>query len=558
MDTFKTIYTLIGGLGIFFYGMTTMSGTLQTMANDLIKKIISSLTSNRFVAVFMGVLITMLIQSSSVTTVMVVGLVNAGLMTLSQAVGVILGANVGTTITGWIISIKVGKYGLLLIGLGIFPALFAKTEKWKNIGKVVFGIGMIFLGLETMSAAFKPLRSSAEFLEFVSYFSGDDRLSYFASIGMGCLLTMVIQSSSAMLGITMTLASTGIIGFNTAVALVLGENIGTTITALLASVGGNVSAKRTARAHALFNISGVLIIFSILPYYIEFVDWLIPGDANLMNSDGERVNVAVHIASSHSIFNVTSTLIFIPFINYLTKLVVWLTPEKKSEKKSSKLIHLGSSSDILPATALTMAHEEIKKLRDIVEKMFKLSREYLKSGEYSTKTLNKIRDYEIVADNIQKEITVFTCQMIERPLSAQQSQEAQFMVRVADELESISDYLERLCTYRLNFKNEFKPKGEVKEEFFDLIEQVWKYYRKITADLETLAEHDSVNGFKKSEEIKSQVDEVHKSYIDRIKQGKLGALSALTYSEMVTSLGKIRGHVLNLSNEMDKLKVNVG
>ena len=257
MDTFKIIYTLLGGLGIFFFGMKQMSDALQQAAGDVITRVINSLTSNRILAVTVGVIVTMIVQSSSVTTVMVVGFVNAGLMQLTQAIGVILGSNIGTTITGWIISIKVGKYGLLFIGLGIFPSLFSKNNKIQNIGRVVFGVGMIFFGLQLMSGAFKPLRTNEEFLNMISYFSGNHYGSYLASILVGCLLTVIVQSSSAMLGITIALSVSGVISFSTAVALVLGENVGTTITALLASVGTSTNAKRAARAHALFNLFGV-------------------------------------------------------------------------------------------------------------------------------------------------------------------------------------------------------------------------------------------------------------------------------------------------------------
>ena len=265
MEVFKIIYTVLGGLGVFFYGMKSMSEALQSVAGDVIKNIIHTLTKNRVSALLVGIVVTMLVQSSSVTTVMVVGFVNAGLMSLVQAIGIVFGANIGTTITGWIISIKIGKYGLLFIGLGIFPMLFGKSNKLRQIGRIMFGIGMIFFGLELMSGAFKPLRTMPEFIDAVAYFSQPNYFSYFACVVVGCILTVIVQSSSAMLGITMALATSGAIEFQTAAALVLGENIGTTITALLASVGGNIEAKRTARAHAIFNVLGVAIIFVIFP-----------------------------------------------------------------------------------------------------------------------------------------------------------------------------------------------------------------------------------------------------------------------------------------------------
>ena len=377
MDTFKIIYTVLGGLGIFFFGMKTMSDALQQAASEVIKKVINSLTSNRILAVVVGMIVTMIVQSSSVTTVMVVGFVNAGLMQLTQAIGVIFGSNIGTTITGWIISIKVGKYGLLLIGLGIFPVLFSKNKKFQNIGRIFFGVGMVFLGLELMSGAFKPLRQNAEFLNMISSFSGSNYGSYFASILVGCLLTVIIQSSSAMLGITIALASSGVINFDTAAALVLGENIGTTITALLASVGTTTNAKRAARAHAFFNVFGVFVLFLIFPYYVHFIDRIIPGDANFLDSEGMHTNIASHIAASHTIFNITATILFLPFLNLLAKFVIRITPETEDDKKKKHLVLVGDSSDILPATAIVQADLEAKKMKDILDRMFNTTKSYI-------------------------------------------------------------------------------------------------------------------------------------------------------------------------------------
>ncbi len=278
MEVFKILYTVLGGLGIFFFGMKLMSESLQASASDVIKKVISSLTSNRFLAVLVGMIVTAIVQSSSVTTVMVIGFINAGLMTLLQGIGVIFGANIGTTITGWIISIKIGKYGLLLIGLGVFPALFSKKDSWKQIGYIILGIGLIFFGLDIMSDAFKPLRSMPQFMTAINYFSGSSYTSYIASALVGTILTAIVLSSSAMLGIIISMTSTGILDYNAAVAIILGTNIGTTITAVLASVGANVHARRAAKAHAFFNIFGVILVMTVFPYFLQLIDSFVPGN----------------------------------------------------------------------------------------------------------------------------------------------------------------------------------------------------------------------------------------------------------------------------------------
>ena len=553
MDVFTIFYEVLGGLGVFFYGMKGMSDSLQAAAGDVIKDIIASITRNRFLAVAVGTVVTMIVQSSSVTTVMVVGLVNAGLMSLTQAIGVIFGANIGTTITGWIISIKIGKYGLLLIGLGIFPALFAKSDRWKQIGRLFFSVGMAFFGLEIMSGAFKPLRKMPEFLDAISYFSGEHYGAYFASILIGCMLTMIIQSSSAMLGITMALASSGVINFHTAAALVLGENIGTTITALLASIGGNVNAKRAARAHALFNVFGVMVVFSIFPMYIHFVDWLVPGDPNLLNAAGERPDIAIHIATSHTLFNLTATLFCLPFVNVLASIVTKLTPEPK-RKEQHHLVVLGNPSDILPATALIQAEAENEKFHAIVSKMFNLTKEYILAGGNQPKMLAKIKDYEQITDNIQKEITVFVCAVMERELSKEQSARAQVCVRVADELESVADYLEKLCIHFTRFMEGGKLENDVREEFLSFFEEVFQFHREMGDFIKRPDSVDMSYVDRKSEELRRSAEAIRVKHLSRVSSGSYDALSALTYSDMVVALRKIRSHSHNVGQALARVK----
>lgn len=543
MDTFQIIYTLLGGLGIFFYGMRTMSDALQQAASDVITKVINSLTTNRLLAVVVGMIVTMIVQSSSVTTVMVVGFVNASLMNLTQAIGVIFGSNIGTTITGWIISIKVGKYGLLFIGLGIFPALFAKSDKIQSIGRIVFGVGMIFTGLEFMSGAFKPLRSNAEFIELISYFSGQNYGAYIASVLTGCLLTVIIQSSSAMLGITIALASSGAIEFPTAAALVMGENIGTTITALLASVGANVNAKRAARAHAIFNVLGVCLMMCIFPFYTDFIEYIIPGAADFVAPDGSKPKIAQHIAASHTIFNVGATIFFLPFLNHLAKLVTRITPDKEV-KETPKLVLLGESSDVMPATAIIQADTELKKMKDILDRMYRVCREYLKDKD--PKKLAKIHDYERITDNIQKEVTLFLCKVMERPMSSDQSRHSQAIIKVTDEFESIADYLDRIVSYKARFKND-PSSGPTIDEYDNFMEEVWAFFQICAKGIYDVERMNKDEIFSKSEELRVWADDIRDKHLDRVSKGDYEPLSALTYSDMVVALRKIRAHALNVA-----------
>lgn len=541
MEAFTIIYTLLGGLGIFFFGMKFMSDGLQAVAGDVIRKIINSITSNRFMAVGVGLLVTCIVQSSSVTSVMTVGFVNAGLMNLTQAIGVIFGANIGTTITGWIISIKVEKYGLLMVGLGFVPALFSKSEKWQHLGRSVLGVGLVFIGLQTMSGAFVPLRSNQAFLDSIAYFSGEHYGAYMASILMGCLLTMIVQSSSAMLGITMALATSGVIPYHTSIALVLGENIGTTITAVLASVGATINAKRAARAHAFFNLFGVTVMLTWLPYYFKLIDSMIPLDPRFVASDGSVPYVSQHIALAHTLFNVSATLLFIPFINQLAKFVTKITPDR-AEKETPHLLVLGDPENMLPAASMAQAESELKKMKEIIERMYKLNKEFWMAEEYDPKMLAKIVDYERITDNIHKEITVFLCYVMEKPMSHHQSQQVQAMIKITDEMESVADYIERLANYRERFKSHQKLEGESRTEFFDFLNDVWNFFEMVGAGLDNGEALDMQAIESKSHELQLWADSMREKHLDRISKGTYLPVTALTYSDMVVALRKIRAH----------------
>ncbi len=548
MDLFTMGYTVLGGLGIFFFGMKSMSEALQSAAGDVIKRAIDTITKHRIYSVMVGVVVTMIVQSSSVTTVMVVGFVNAGLMNLTQAIGVIFGANIGTTVTGWIISIKVGKYGLLFIALGIFPLLFGKSHRTRQIGKVLFGVGMIFYGLKIMSGAFKPLRSMPEFLEMISYFSEPHYGAYAACILVGCILTMVIQSSSAMLGITIAMAASGAISFQTAAALVLGENIGTTITALLASVGANITAKRAARAHAIFNLLGVLVIFLIFPYYVEFIEWIVPGEANFISPSGDKPNIAVHIATGHSIFNVTATLLFLPFLYKLAAFVTKITPDK-GNKQQHHLVVLGDPKDLIPATAFAQAEAELTKMKDVVDRAYDLTGKLLRQkSELSPEdALIKIRDYEQITDNIQKEITIFLVKLCENSLTSEESNLAQSIMREADELESVADYLERLAKYSSRTPLHEVLTEDSKEEFLSFYDEVEKFYQGITKRIKSTEQMDLTIVHRKSEELRQKAQTIRKNQLVRVSKGKTDPLTTLTFSDMVVAVRKIRSHAQNIA-----------
>jgi len=547
IEPFKMGYTAIGGLGVFILGMKYLSDSLQSLSGDIIRKAISSVTTNRILAVFVGLFVTTFVQSSSITTVMVVGLVNAGLMQLTQAIGVILGANIGTTITGWILAVKVGKYGLLLIALGIFPMLFSKNDRIST-AKVFVALGLIFFGLEIMSGAFKPLRSSEGFMNLMLTLDAQTLLSILGCVAIGCVMTMIIQSSSAMLGITIALATTGAIPLYTAVALVMGENIGTTITAQFAAIGGTVSSRRAAMAHTVFNVLGVIIIISVFSVYVQMIEKFVPGDSSFVNAEGTYPYIAAHIAMAHTFFNVTATLVMLPFLNYLATLVTKMVPDKRGAEEGG-FKYIGAPGTIPVAMGIPMVFEELKKMQGKVLKALRHSGSYVQRDlKGRDRFYRKIKELEEETDVMQHEITTFTVALMQAGgASKAQSDRAYGFVRAADELESIADYVYSFSSYMKRL-----DKHEL-----DFSEDAWKdlmnYHQEVTSFLNLVCNafnNEDVSStrhiYSEAARLNDLADEVRKAHLERMKSGACSALPALTFSDMAVALRRIKNHTVNL------------
>jgi phosphate:Na+ symporter len=548
IEPFKMGYTAIGGLGVFILGMKYLSDSLQMLSGGLIRKAISSVTTNRFLAVLVGLVITTFVQSSTITTVMVVGLTNAGLMQLSQAIGVILGANIGTTVTGWILAVNIGKYGLLLIGLGIFPMIFSKNDRISAGTKVLVALGLIFFGLEIMSGAFRPLRSDEGFMNLMLILDAQTLLSVLGCVVIGCLMTMVVQSSSAMLGITIALAATGAIPLYTAIALVMGENIGTTITAQLAAIGGTVSARRAAMAHSVFNVLGVLIIITIFSPFVNLVETLVPGSADFMNSEGNRPYIAAHIALAHSLFNVTATLVMLPFIGYLAQLVTRMVPEKEVVAKGS-FKYIGPPGSMPVAMGISMVFEELKQMQLRVHKALRhvgsLLRRDLKSRE---RFHRKVKEIEDQTDTMQHEITTFIVTLMQAGKSSkEQSDRAYAYVRAADELESIADYAASLCSYMKRLiKHELDFSEEAWKDLSHFHHEVFAFFSLVCMAFRDEDVSNSRKVYDEASRLNDLADDIRKAHLERMKAGSCGALPALTFSDMAVALRRIKNHTVNL------------
>jgi phosphate:Na+ symporter len=559
MEMQELIFGLIGGIGLFFIGMRFMSEGLQKAAGDRMRKILETLTNNRVVAVFVGLTVTSIIQSSSATSVMTVSFVNAGLMTLKQAIGVVLGANIGTTITAQIIAFKIHHYALPAIGLGVGFRLFAKSPKWKSIGEVIMGFGMLFYGLALMKDAMGPLKTSPMVKEIFVQFDGNPLLG----VLVGTIFTVLMQSSSVTIGITMALASSGLLSFYGSIALILGDNIGTTITAQLASIGTNSTARRTAQAHTLFNVIGVCYILLLFPYFLKVVNWVTPGNPDLLITTAEQVErfgmemgdkpyIARHIAMAHTLFNVINTIIFLPLLGVLARIASWMIPKKKAEEEFH-LVYLNTKFVDSPPMAIEQARNETVRMGKISLAMIDEVMEAFFNN--NAKGLEQVRKKEGIVDMLQREIISFLVRTSQGSLSPKDSQEINSIIHMADNIERIGDHAENLCNLaerkaRLKLPFTETATNDIREiytsnrDFLELvIKGIQKKNRRIKPEADVYEER-----------INQLEDTMREGHIQRLNEGVCEVDSGLVFIDMITNFEKIGDHTFNIAEAVVGIK----
>ncbi len=550
---FSITCTVLGGLGVFLLGMKYMSEGLQAVSGERLRKIISVATDNRIMGMLVGLSVTTIIQSSSVTTVMVVGLVNSAMMTLTQAIGVIFGANIGTTVTAWILTLKISQYGLPLLGLSAIFFLFSKNERLRYTGMTMMGIGMIFFGLELMTSGFKPLRTMPAFVQWFHSFQAASYFGVMKCVVVGCILTMIVQSSSATIGITMGLASTGMINFETAGALVLGENIGTTITAWLASLGASTNAKRAAYAHICFNTLGVAWITTIaLPFYFPLVSRFIGHDPNtlvmLENGDPSYPYIMAAIAAVHTGFNMVNTLIFLPFVKPLAQFVSWIVPEKQPVTKIPHLAHLDIRFLDTPAISIVQSHKQIMFMAESNEAMLEKLAVILDSGKTDNELENSILGAEETLDVVQHEVMLFLGELISGQVPHDITDKICGQMRMADEYESVSDYaasiLKGLRKLRTN-NLQLTPEG--REELKNLNSLLLDYLRKTNHVVRMENPKAATQLVPVHKEINQRIKEYRQAHLNRVTAGKVPPLNSLIYSDLINYYRRINDHTLNIA-----------
>jgi phosphate:Na+ symporter len=557
MELFFTIASqVVGGLGVFLLGMKFMSEGLQAVSGDGLRKMISAVTNNRFMGVVVGLLVTCLVQSSSVTTVMVVGFVNSGIMTLMQAIGVILGANIGTTITGWILVLKIGKYGLPLLGIAAFFFLFSKRDRVRYIGMAIMGVGMVFYGLELMKNGFAPLRSHDEFEAWFHAFQATSYLGIIKCALVGCILTMIVQSSSATLGITIGLAATGVIEFRTAAALVMGENIGTTITAWLASLGTTTTAKRAAYAHVFFNVIGTVWFILVFPVAIEAVSKLIAvvagGNPLLIDIDSmdEKVYaqiVTAGIASVHTSFNVANVILFLPLTRVLGAFVTWLVPEKKTEE-IQHLTYLDVRMLDTPSLGMVQSQGQVTFMAESVEKMMAKLRVCLLNGKDHEELERKLFHREQILDNVQKEIFMYLSNLVSGQVPHDVTAMAHAQIRLADEYESLSDYVANVLKAHKKLKDHALTLDEPSlEKLLALHDRVTAYIvnvgEYVADESKDLLPRAQSEGAAISEQMKAS----RREHINRLQNEEVSPFFSLIYTDMLNYYRRMKDHALNIA-----------
>ncbi|HDH86874.1 MAG: Na/Pi cotransporter family protein [Deltaproteobacteria bacterium] len=553
------IFQTLGGLGLFIFGMRIMSDGLKKVAGKKLRAVLSAVSSNRVIACLTGTVITSIIQSSSATTVMLVGFVDAGLMTLAQAVGVVLGANIGTTVTAQLIAFNISNYALPAIAAGVLLRFFFASKKWQQSGEVLLGFGILFFGLATMKAGLSPLRGEPAFIAFLTRFQAQNLHEILLCVLVGAALTTAVQSSSATVGITMALASQGLLSFAGSVAMILGENIGTTVTAQLAGIGTNINARRTAMAHTLFNVFGVIFIICIFPYFVNAVAYLTTHFLSIGRPElivgGEKPFISRHIANAHTLFNVINAVLFLFILPYLAKAAIWLTPRGKEEGVDEiyHIKYLDRRYLDSPEVALVQTKQEIIRMADEAQKMFDEVVGALKIR--NSKKLAKWKDREDVLDNLQKEITDFLVKVMQQNIIVEESKEITTLMRmtnnierIGDEVEDIAEALERMLEDKLYFSE------EAIQDYEKISSEARKFLALVFEGIKEGNKQIMPEAVKLVESINQMTEEMRLSHHDRLFDGVCEIDRGMIFSDILNAFEKMGGCCYNVAQAIAGVK----
>ncbi len=553
LDTLK----LIGALGFFIYGMKIMSEGIQKAAGSSLRRILSAMTSTRFLGLGTGFLITCLIQSSSATTVMVVSFVNAGLLSLTESIGVIMGANIGTTVTAWLVSLfgfkfKIAAFALPILAIG-FPMIFSNKNKIKSWGEFIIGFALLFMGLDALKHAVPDIKNNPEAVAFIADFANMGLLSTLLFVLIGTILTVVVQSSSAAMAITLVLCNQGVIPLDVAAAIVLGENIGTTITANLAAAVANIHAKRAAIAHLIFNLFGVIWVVIIFDPFLSLIEYMwIPFHNMLQSINPEFVKSETEMQLSlfHTTFNIINSLLLIWFVNKIAAIVIKIVPSKGDDEDYS-LEYISTGIMATPELSIIEAQKETAKFGNVARKMNGFVKELVTEQEPKkvSKLLAKVKKYEDITDRIEQDVADYLAKISEGEMSEHSSIRIRGMLSIVGDLERIGDIYYQMSKgieRKIEDKVWFTP--EQRKNILDMFEMVEKNLQIMCDNLDSSYGSVTLTKAKESEMALNKFRKaIRKEHFTSVEKGDYSFQSAAIYSDLFNSLEKVGDHTINVT-----------
>ena len=547
----KMLFSLFGGLAVFIYSMSLMGDGLQKAAGEKMRRILEVLTSNPVMGILVGTLVTMIIQSSSATTVMVVGFVSANLMTLPQAIGVIMGANIGTTVTAQIVAFNLGEYAYLITAVGFILFFFFNKKIIKYVGQIIFAFGLLFIGLNVMSDAMKPLAQSAMFEDIIHRVSDTPILGLF----VGTLLTLIVQSSSATIAVLLNLAQEpdangqALISLQGALPILFGSNLGTTITGILASIGARVNGKRAAMAHTVFNVVGSVLFMLILPYFAKFVVFISPKGT-------ETEVIARQIANAHTSFNIVNTILWAPFVLILAKIVTFLVRDEE-ETIENRVMYLDYKILNNAAVAMDLATKELTRMAELARKMMSNAKKaFIHSNVEAAK---KVHEIESIVDMLQTEIIKYLSTMLSQSsLTDRQSIRLAGLMHTANDIERMGDHCKNVAELAMEKIEKDLPFS--KEAISDLTNAFNKLNEMVDHSIQSLSQGNTELAKKvlaEESEIDKLESDLRDRHMKRLDSGLCNPTSTIMFIELIHNIERIGDHCNNIAEAvLDDLENN--
>lgn len=533
IDLRDLLFMFFGGLAIFLFGIKYMGDGLQKTAGDRLRDVLDKFTSNPVMGVLAGLIVTILLQTSTGTTVLAIGLVNAGFMTLRQAIGVIMGANIGTTVTAFIIGLKISDYALPIIAIGTFLIFFIKNKKANNIGQVFFGFGALFYGLNLMGNGLKPLRELEAFAELTVSMSDNPLLG----VLIGTIFTVAVQSSSASIGLLQQLFSQGAMTLDAALPVLFGDNIGTTITAVLAALGASIAAKRAALTHVIFNVVGTVVVLIFIRPYIAFIDFI---------AKSWELNPEMTIAFAHGIFNVSNVLIQLPFVGLLAIIVTKIIPGKETviEYKAQHLdpVLVQQSSSI----ALGQAKKETLRMAELAAQGLVEASQFVETKQKRHAEL--AYQFEDAVNNLDRKITDYLVKISANSLSANDSTVHSMLMDTVRDIERVGDHMENvieLAEYQV--ANKVKVSSLAMDDLKEMFSLTIETFKQSIVALENNDVGEARAVILKEEKIDKMERQLRKKHILRLNEGQCEASAGIIFVDMISNLERIGDHALNIA-----------